>query len=128
MLDAGADKIVWMLYYDINLAQVDLSNLGYAAAKSYLPNWLSGWLPGSVATYLVPIVEADFAGDVRKMTTDLDNEIKAALPNNAKVKAMTPPNFGAGDLQNTALGGCPHPNDSGHKKLADQLKTTYDNM
>jgi len=129
MLNAGADKIVWMLYYDINLAQVDLSNLGYAAARSYLPNWISQWLPGSVAAYHVPIVEADFAGQVRKMTTDLDNEIKAGLPANAKVKAMTPPaNFGAADIQDTAIGGCPHPNDSGHKKLADLLKTTYDNM
>lgn len=60
--------------------------------------------------------------------TDLNNEIKAGIPNNPKVKAMDPPALGAADIQDTALGGCPHPNVRGHQKIADKLKTTYDGM
>lgn len=126
VLDAGADKVVWLLYYDLNQAKVDIANLALAAAKSQFPDWLNRRLPNSVATFNVPIIDSDFAADVTKMTTDLDNEIIAGVPNNAKVKTMTAPAFVPADIQNTAIGGCPHPSDSGHTKLADQLKKTFD--
>ncbi len=126
VIDAGADKVVWLLYYDLNQARVDIANLALVAAKSQFPDWLNRRLPNSVASFNVPIIDSDFAADVTKMTNDLDNEIIAGVPNNAKVKTMTAPAFVPADIQNTAIGGCPHPSDSGHTKLAAQLKKTFD--
>jgi hypothetical protein len=42
-------------------------------------------------------------------------------------------NYNAGalatnEIQDTAVGGCPHPNDAGHKKLAGVLSATYAGM
>jgi len=125
VLNKGADKVVWLLYYDLTQARVDISNFGLAAAKTVFPDWLNRRLPDSVASLNVPIIDSAFAADVAKLTTDLDNRIKAGIPANAKVKAMDAPAFAPGDIQNTAIGGCPHPNDSGHTKLADKLKATF---
>ena len=129
LLNAGTDKIVWMLYFNINPAKVDVANLGLAWARAQMPAWLARWLPNSVWAWEVALVEGDFAGDVNTMTTNLNNEIKGGIPVNAKVKAYEPVNLlGTDEIQKTAIGGCPHPNDNGHVKLKDKLKETYDGM
>jgi hypothetical protein len=82
----------------------------------------------TVAALEVALIDASFAGDVKTMTNDLNNAVKAGIPVNAKVKAMVPPQFFSADIQNTAVGGCPHPSDRGHTKLADTLSATYAGM
>ncbi|HZM75008.1 MAG TPA: hypothetical protein VFC19_04735 [Candidatus Limnocylindrales bacterium] len=38
---------------------------------------------------------------------------------------MAAPAFAPDDIQNTAVGGCPHPSEAGHTKLAATLKATF---
>lgn len=124
MILAGADKVVWMLYYSILPAEVDLSAVvsdilgGYAGIK-YLKNVVP-WIFGLGNASLVPV---QLVGRIRTLETDLNNEIKSKLPVNAKLVVQPAPLMFAGDIQKTVPMGCPHPNDKGHDKLANALKT-----
>ena len=124
MLAAGADKVVWMLYYSILPAEVDLAAvvsqiLGNYAGIRYLRN-IVPWIFNLGNASLVPV---QLVGRIRTLETDLNNAIKSKFPVNAKLVAQTAPALGAGDIQKTVPMGCPHPNGSGHDKLANTLKT-----
>ncbi|WP_157545482.1 hypothetical protein [Hamadaea tsunoensis] len=125
MLNAGADKVVWMLYYDINPANIDIGNFGWYYVRAYSPGWVVGLMPPTVTPTLQPLVDPAWVGAVRTVTTDLNNAILAGIPANPKVLAQTPPLFAAADIQTTALGGCPHPSASGHDKLAARLDAAF---
>ncbi|MEV0001631.1 hypothetical protein AB0H28_04995 [Micromonospora sp. NPDC050980] len=126
VLDAGADKVVWMGYYDISPARFDVGRL----AEQYRVNLaqkLNGWLPGQI-----PSQERDLIDDpgwkatVAAWTNELNVVIRAGLPaNHPKVRFAPPPALGVTDLQKTAFGGSPHPNESGHNRLAGALDATF---
>ncbi|MEW2444741.1 hypothetical protein [Micromonospora marina] len=126
VLDAGADKVVWMGYYDISPARFDVGRL----AEQYRVNLaekLNGWLPGQI-----PSMERDLIDDqgwkttVGQWTNEINVVIRAGLPaNNAKVRFAPPPALRVTELQKTAFGGSPHPNDPGHNMLAAALDATF---
>ena len=125
VLAAGADKVVWLLYYDITPANIDVANLGLATAQAKFPAWAAKFLPATVTPFNVSLIDPLYAGDVRTLVTNLNTTIQNAIPVNAKVTALIPPALTANDLQNTGLGGSPHPNASGHTKLANALSAAY---
>ncbi|HEX6682398.1 MAG TPA: hypothetical protein VF062_06360 [Candidatus Limnocylindrales bacterium] len=124
MLLAGADKVVWMLYYSIIPAEVDLKAVvseilgGYAGVK-YLKD-IVPWIFNLGDASLVPV---QLVGRIRTLEADLNKEIKSQFPVNARLVVQPAPALGAGDIQKTVPMGCPHPNDKGHDKLANALKT-----
>lgn len=123
MLDAGADKVVWMGYYDISPARWDVGLFG-ETFRQQISQRLNGLLPGQV-----PSQERDLIDDpgwkttVQQWTQQLNTTIRAALPNNATFQPA--PALTANDIQKTALGGCPHPNDPGQTKLSQALATAF---
>jgi hypothetical protein len=124
MLAAGADRVVWMLYYSILPAEVDLKAvvsdiLGAYAGIRYLKNVVPRIFNLAEAS-LVPV---GLVGKIRILEQNLNNEIKSKFPVNAKLVAQAAPLMFAGDIQKTVPMGCPHPNDRGHTKLANALKT-----
>ncbi|MFI5835891.1 hypothetical protein ACIA5A_19685 [Micromonospora sp. NPDC051300] len=126
VLGAGADKVVWMGYYDISPARFDVGRL----AEQYRVNLaqeLHGYLPGQI-----PSQERDLIDDpgwkatVAQWTNQLNLVIRTGLPaDNPKVRFAPAPALGVADLQKTAFGGSPHPNESGHDKLAAALDATF---
>lgn len=128
LLNAKVDKIVWMLYFNINPAKLDVANLGLAYAKSELPAIIANRLPNSVWEYLWPLVDPIFKDEVDTMTKDLNDRIKSGIKADPKVAWVDPGALGTDDIQKTGVGGCPHPNDAGHVKLKDKLKAKYDAM
>jgi hypothetical protein len=125
VLGNGADKVVWMLYYDINPANLDVASVGLAAGKAKMPAWVSKFLPATVKPFTVSLIDPLFVPQVRTLVTDLNTTIKDAIAANAKVSVQTPPILLAGDFQDTALGGSPHPSDKGHTKLANTLSAAF---
>lgn len=125
MLAAGADKIVWMLYYDINPANIDLANFGHTLIRDTAPARIAALLPPRVAPTPQPLVDPMWVGAVRALINNLNAAIVAGIPANAKVRAQPAPVFGAADIQDTALGGSPHPSAAGHTKLANALLAAY---
>jgi hypothetical protein len=70
-----------------------------------------------------------FAGDVTTMTTNLNKAVTDGITAVASAKAKEMPvALDTSEIQDTAVGGCPHPNDAGHKKLAGVLSATYAGM
>lgn len=128
VLGAGADKVVWMLYYDINPANIDVANLGLAAARAKMPAWAARFLPANVGQFLVSLIDPVLVPQVRALVTNLNNTIKNAIPANAKVAVQAAPALLGGDIQITGIGGSPHPNDNGHTKLANTLSTAFNGL
>lgn len=128
VLGAGADKVVWMLYYDLTPANIDVANLGLAAAKAKMPAWAVKLLPANVNAFLVSLIDPALTGQVRTLVTNLNTTIKNAIPANAKVAVQAAPALLPGDIQNTGIGGSPHPNDNGHTKLANTLNTAFNGL
>ncbi|MBB5868901.1 hypothetical protein F4553_002280 [Allocatelliglobosispora scoriae] len=125
VLAKGADKVVWMPYYDISPANIDVANLGLAAAKAKLPAWAAGWLPATVAAFDMSLIDPLWVGDVRKLVKDLNDVITLAMPANAKAAMAKAAVLLPGDIQNTGIGGSPHPNAKGQQKLATCLDTAF---
>ncbi|MFF5171653.1 hypothetical protein ACFY3U_03340 [Micromonospora sp. NPDC000089] len=123
MVGAGADKVVWMGYYDISPAKVALGTFAQTyVQKTNLPDVVKGALPN------IPNVEAELVPDkawktqVQAWTADINNAIKASiLPADPIVRFQKAPALTAGQIQNTMIGGCPHPNLTGHDELAKSL-------
>ncbi|GHJ47555.1 hypothetical protein Cs7R123_48970 [Catellatospora sp. TT07R-123] len=131
MLAAGTDKIAWMMYYDLTPAQIDIGTFANFYLRSYLTAWLPGWVVSripNIPPIFQPLIDAQWVAAVQALTTNLNNAIRAGLPANARVVAVAPPVLFAGDIQSTALGGCPHPGASGHSKLATALAAAYNGM
>ena len=127
MLNAGADKMVWMGYYDITPAKVAIG----AFANTYvqntdLPAVVKGALPNIPMVNMDLIVAPAWKQQVQVWTNDLNKAIKdSILPNDPKIKFQRPPALGADKIQKTMIGGCPHPNLSGHDDLAGSLDAAF---
>ncbi|ASW57145.1 hypothetical protein [Plantactinospora sp. KBS50] len=125
MLDAGADKVVWMGYYDITPARFDVG-LFAETYRLALDEKMRGYLPGQI-----PSQERDLIDDpgwkttVQQWTQQINAAILAALPAHQRVRFSPPPTLGFGQIQKTALGGCPHPNEPGQTALANALNATF---
>jgi hypothetical protein len=125
VLNAGADKVVWMLYYDITPANIDVANLGLAAAQAKFPAWAAQFLPAAVAPLNISLIDPLYAADVRTLVNNLNATIQAAIPADPRVLVQVPPALTGNDIQNTGIGGSPHPNASGHGKLANTLNAAF---
>lgn len=125
MLAAGADKIVWMLYYDINPASIDLANLGWRYLRTNAPDWVAGLIPPVVNPNRQPLIDPLWVGAVRTLINDLNKAITAGIPINGKVRAAVAPIMLGADIQDTAVGGAPHPSAAGQTKLATTLDGTF---
>jgi hypothetical protein len=125
LLAAGADKIVWMLYYDMTLANVDVANFAWTYVRANAPAWVVGYLPPRIGALNVPLIDPVWVVAVRGLITALNNAIIAGLPANAKVGNVPGALTVAGDIQNTAIGGSPHPSAAGHTKMANALSAKF---
>ncbi len=125
ILAAGADKLVWMLYYDINPANIDIGNFGWRFLRVNAPGWVAGLLPPVIGPVLQPLIDPMWVGAVRALINRLNADIVAGIPANAKVRAQPAPIFLAADIQVTALGGSPHPSVAGHAKLTATLTAAF---
>ena len=126
VLQAGADKVVWMSYHDITPARIDVAKFLSQAVRSQLSDGVQAKVP-DLPSYEQPLIDPMFTTVVQKMITDANGAVRAGLPASDKV-AMAPPVVNANEIQNTMIGGAPHPNGAGHGHLARQLKATLDGM
>jgi hypothetical protein len=125
MVNAGADKVVWMAYYDISPAQIDVG-LFAETYRLALSRRMRGMLPGRIPSHVVDLIDDPaWKTTAQKWVTDLNAEIKKAIPNNAKVKFQDAPALNNTKIQKTMLGGCPHPNDVGHTDLSKTLDAAF---
>jgi hypothetical protein len=125
LLAAGADKIVWMLYHDITLANVDIANFAWTWVRSNSPAWVVGYLPPRIGALNVQLIDPVQAVAARGVITALNNAIIAGIPNNAKVATQAGVLTVAADIQNTSIGGSPHPSAAGHTKMATALAAQF---
>ncbi|HEX6686041.1 MAG TPA: hypothetical protein VF062_24905 [Candidatus Limnocylindrales bacterium] len=125
LVAAGADKVVWMGYYDLTPAKIRLGTFASQYIQNTeLPKLVKGALPDipNVEAELVPF--DDWKTQVKAWTADLNRAIKASiLPNDPIVRFQPAPVLDADKIQRTLIGGCPHPNDPGHEALARALDT-----
>jgi lysophospholipase L1-like esterase len=125
MLGAGADKVVWMGYYDISPAKLDFG----AFAETYrqqVPEGMQKYLPAQIPwseRYLLD--DPGWQAAIGQWTTQMNATLLAAIPDSPKARLAPPPGLGTSDIQKTGLGGCPHPNAAGHDKLANALAQTF---
>jgi len=131
---AGADKMVWMLYYDLTPGNIDISNFGLMFVRDTAPAWVVGLLPARVAPAAVPIIDPMWVASVRGLITALNNAIIAGVtaaatppvgPPDPRIVSRAAPAFAAADIQDTAIGGCPHPSAAGHTRLSNTLDAAY---
>ena len=108
-----------MLFRSIDLRTVVSDILGAYPGIRYLKNVVP-WIFALGNASLVPV---QLVGRIQMLENDLNNEIKRKLPVNPKLVVQPAPALGAGDIQKTVPMGCPHPNGSGHDKLANTLNT-----
>src|SRR5262249_16955506 len=122
LLAAGADKVVWMLYYDINRASIDLKALasdvmGTIKSLKDRKNRVHGGLNLGDAS----LVPERLVGKITTYETAMNDAIKSKIAANPKVVLQAAPVIFEGEIQKTAPLGCPHPNAKGHDKLANTL-------
>jgi hypothetical protein len=126
-LAAGADKQVWMGYYDITPAKVAMGNFASTWVQNTdLPATIKGALPNIPNVELDLVTGVAWKTQVQTWTNELNNAIKASiLPGDPKIKFQKPPALGADKIQKTMIGGCPHPNLPGHDDLAGSLDAAF---
>ncbi|MDG4820521.1 hypothetical protein O7635_01470 [Asanoa sp. WMMD1127] len=125
MLAAGADKVVWMGYYDISPARLDFGAFG-ETYRQKVSKVLQDMLPGRIPFSVRPLLDdPGWQQTVGQWTAAMNNAIWQGVPQNEKVRFVTPPALRSGDIQQTGLGGCPHPNEPGHTALANALDRTF---
>jgi hypothetical protein len=130
MLTAGADRVVWMLYYDLNPALISIRHL-VAHQLGQNPRAPRFFDIARLGDGIVPVVDPIWKDAAIKIQTDLNAAIVKTLPQNlpadlwAKVRLVTP-HLGTDDIQRTAKGGSPHPSDAGHQKMAKLLGNAID--
>jgi hypothetical protein len=130
ILLAGVDKLVWMLYPDITLAQVDVANFALTYirrwANANAPAWLAGLIPPRIAPTLIALVDPLHVAAARKAINDLNAAIVKGIPVVVVIFRTAPsPLTVAADFQSTAIGGSPHPSAAGHTKMANTLNATF---
>jgi hypothetical protein len=139
-LQAGIDKTVWVGYYDLSLATIDvggaLASLGVPAATiatilGYL-NQVN--IPPVLALVRNPVDQRTVQGRADRLNDHICAGVAAGIAsanllqpgitgtatctrrNDAGINAAT-------DIQNTAPGGSPHPSTAGHVKPATMVIT-----
>jgi hypothetical protein len=116
---AGADKILWLLYYDIMPAEVNMTMFAPLAlgamhpALRYLLPVPQSW----TASLIDPIFTAEVQGYVAKINEELTNNLAATY-----TLKIDPP-LTMSEIQNTMAGGAPHPSAAGHAKIATKVFT-----
>ncbi len=122
-LTAGADRVVWMLYYDLNPALIDIRHV---VADRLNRERFGNRFFDITRLGVMSIVDPVWAGEARRIQGDLNGAIVRSLAQNlpanlwAKVRLVTP-HLGTADIQQTAIGGSPHPSDAGHTKMSKLL-------
>lgn len=124
VLRAGADKVVWVKYHDITPAKVDVKLYLNAVLKNLLPKTIRDKLP-DLASQHDWLIDPVYAQSVRSMIGEVNAAVGAGLPGGPRVVHVDSA-IVAGDLQDTMVGGAPHPNGTGHAHLAARLKTVLD--
>jgi hypothetical protein len=130
ILLAGVDKLVWMLYPDVTLAQVDVANFALTYirrwANANAPAWLAGLLPPRIAPTLIALIDPAHAAASRTAINDLNAAIVKGIPLIVPIfRTAASPLTVAADFQTTAIGGSPHPSAAGHTKMANTLNATF---
>jgi hypothetical protein len=140
-LVAGIDKIVWVGYYDMSLATIDIG--GALAGLGVPPATITAILAALRQVGIQPIVPFVSGGGARGIVVQgyldkLDDAIcqgvgvgalRAQLalapipvPGTASCSRWRDAGFTAAtDMQNTAPGGSPHPSTAGHAKLTKMV-------
>ncbi|MEV4620634.1 hypothetical protein AB0J74_18235 [Asanoa sp. NPDC049573] len=127
MLGAGADKVVWMLYYDISPAKLDFGRFG-ETYRLKVSKALQDMLPGRIPPSERPLLDdPGWQQTVGRWTQDMNNAIWWGLPDDEKVWYATPPALNSDQIQKIGLGGSPHPNEPGHMAMANKLAQVFGN-
>ncbi len=127
MLDAGADRVLWLLYYDITPAHIDIANLAYRLLLGHIPEWIQGYFPPETDPLLIKLIDPVHKAAVQKMVEDLNTAITKDMPTDRRLGRLYPAVPKVEHIQVTALGGCPHPSQVGHAKYADFLSAVLSN-
>lgn len=128
LLAAGADKLVWMLYYDITPAQVDVGNFGWTLLRSVAPEWAKGYIPPTTTPWMWTLLDPLWVPAVKALQSDINFAIWWGMPSDQRAMVAFPPTFTAADMQVTAGGGSPHPSPAGHAKLAATLAAVFNQI
>ena len=132
MLAAGADRVAWMLYYDLTPAVVDFGPLmrHYAVLIPERPRRvLLEAIPESITW---PVIDAEWHNAARQVQTSLNQAVSNGFVQGLtfeewrRVRLVQPPIFNSSDMQVTAVGGSPHPSHAGNAKLAAALAGAVD--
>ncbi|HZM78027.1 MAG TPA: hypothetical protein VFC19_20095 [Candidatus Limnocylindrales bacterium] len=133
MLEAGADHVAWMLYYDMTPAEVDIGKFGHEVAGALTPAvaiLLGQRIP---ATKNVPLLDPFFHEKGRQIRAEINTNIRNAVmgagftPKQLRRISLVPaPMFDANDMQRTAIGGSPHPSERGSMRLARGLSNAIE--
>lgn len=133
---AKIDQIVWVGYYDVSPAVIDMVGLvrEIGASKGWNPTLVElaiNTFRGAGVPTAFPISRsATQTATLRRNLTDLNTAICAGVQSgsaNAAAGSVTcttwpMPAFKVpGDIQSTVKGGMPHPSRAGHGKLANML-------
>lgn len=129
MLNTGADRVVWMLYYDLNPALIDI----YRIAENQIIQHGGGRFfdVARLGTGILSVIDPVWAGAATNIRNQLNAAIVQTLPQNmprdlwAKVRLVTP-QLSTAEIQQTAKGGSPHPNDTGQQRMANLLSNAID--
>ena len=123
MVRAGADKVVWMGYYDITPAKVALGSFAQTYVQNTkLPDPVKGALPNIPDVEVDLVTQPAWKTQVQTWTKDVNNAIRASiLPADPIVRFQPAPALTSDKIQKKLIGGCPHPNLPGHDELAKAL-------
>jgi hypothetical protein len=130
MLGAGADRVVWMLYYDLTPAIIKIGHVvAYDLAQSFGGSRFFDIT--RLGDGVLSIVEPEWVEFARDVQYRLNAAITGRLPLGlnhdqwARVRIVKP-YLSTADIQHTARGGSPHPNEEGHKKMAELVRNAID--
>ncbi len=124
MLEAGADRVVWMLYYDLNPAKIQIRHIVERQLAQRDP---TGFFDiRRLGDGILPVVDPMWEAAARDIRNQLNFAIIKQLPQNltreqwSRVRIVAP-YLAEADIQQTAKGGSPHPSETGHQKMARLL-------
>jgi hypothetical protein len=127
MLDAGADKVVWMLYYDIVPAVTDAGTVAELMIRAQLPDWIAGRVP-NLGPRMSPLIDPLWIGQAREVMTAINTNIIFSMPLRDHLQVVAPPDLARIEMQETGVSGSPHPNAAGHDRLAQRLAAGFDGL
>ncbi len=131
-LAQGVDKIVWVGYYDMAMAQMDkagaLANLSYGLTEGgFLPTVrdsilaaISAYLPSEIPMFNTQALRNAVHDTLTQLDKAICDGVKNGAAGNPAATCLdwTAPGFSTAlQTQATAMGGSPHPSDAGHKAI-----------